>query len=222
LDFLKDTYLKYSLVIFDCDGVLVDSESIGCKVISEMITEQGLPMTPEEADQNFTGGNWYSTVAYVEERIGRKLPEDFEREYRLRSARAFEKDLKPIRGIEDLIKSLSINICVGSNGPREKILPNLRITGLDKYFNNNNIFSAYDIKKWKPDPGLYLHAADRMGFQPTDCIVVEDTIHGVRAAKAAGMRVLGYGGHGRGDELSQNGACVIDHMHEFHNAVKLL
>ena len=176
-------------------------------------------MTPQEADEEFTGGNWYTTVAFIENKIGRKLPEDFEKEYRRRSAIAFEKDLVPIDGVEDLIRSLDTDICVGSNGPKEKILPNLRITGLSQYFQNGNIFSAYDIQKWKPDPGLYLHAAEKMGYKPSDCIVVEDTIHGVKAALSAGMKVIGYGGHGRGSELSAGGAVVIDRMMDFHQAI---
>ena len=180
-----------SLVIFDCDGVLVDSESLSNKLMAEMLGEHGFDISSEQAHRTFEGTSMKFIKAYFFEQTGRHLPENFEKSFRKRSNELFSRELQPIPGIRNFIESLSIPYVVASNGPREKIEPNLKITGLDVLF-GTRIFSAYDIKKWKPKPDLYLHAASTMQIPPERCLVIEDSVSGITAAKAAQMTAFGY------------------------------
>jgi len=205
---------EYELVIFDCDGVLVDSESISCGTIAEIATELGFPMTTDEAITAFVGTSMDVVTTYLRPRIKEPLPSDFEQEYRNRIKQRFENELQPIPGIESVLESLTIPKCVGSNGPREKIMMNLGLTKLLSHFESHQIFSAYDIKKWKPLPDLYLYAARQMGVAPKNCVVVEDSLAGVQAAQAAGMEVIGYAGTTDGKLLKAAGAKVIFDMNE--------
>lgn len=200
------------LIIFDCDGVLVDSESISCGTIAEIATGLGYAMTTEEAVNSFVGTSMKFVTSFLNERLASPLPLDFESQYRARMYERFKTELKPIPGIEAVLQSLTIPACVGSNGPREKILLNLGLTKLILYFEPHHIFSAYDIKKWKPLPDLYLHAAAKMGVAPRHCIVVEDSLAGVQAARAAGMTVYGYASHSDGEDLKAAGANIIHNM----------
>ena len=203
---------KYNLVIFDCDGVLVDSEAISCGVIADQATSLGHPMSVEESMELFAGGSLDQAINYVEHKIGRKVPDDFEAIYRQRTYAAFEKELQPVEGIRSVLEQITLPKCVGSNGPKYKIELNLRITNLLHFF-NDDLFSAYDIQRWKPLPDLYLIAAKAMGFEPKNCLVVEDSTHGVKAAKAAGMDVLGYSRSvKKQQELKKFGAFVFDDM----------
>ena len=178
-------------VIFDCDGTLVDSESIGTALLAEHFSAFGLTLTAEEAFAAYRGRKLAECMAEVEERLGRRLPESFIPEFRAASAEAFRTRLRAIEGALDLVASLSLPICVASNGPRDKIELCLSVTGLLPYF-EGRIFSAYDVGSWKPEPGLFLHAARALDVDPADCLVVEDSPVGVAAAQAAGMRVVAY------------------------------
>lgn len=202
------------LVIFDCDGVLVDSEPISSRLLAEQLTELGLPISAKEFEHKFAGTALTKIIDYYENQTGKKVPDNFEVVYRQRSWIAFEKELQPIDGAPEVLNGLSIPICVASNGPRKKIDFNLRITQLDHFF-GENIYSAYDIQRWKPLPDLYLYAAKNMKTQPADCIVIEDSTHGVLAAKAAGIRVYGYpGGSASADALKNAGAEIIEDMRQ--------
>jgi len=146
--------------------------------------------------------------------MNESLPENFEAIYRKRTFEEFEKSLQPIPGIHDLLSQLNIPFCVASNAPRNKVEFNLKLTNLFPFF-ENKIFSAYDMKKWKPDPTLFLTAAKTMGFAPADCLVVEDSPSGVKAAVAAGMKVLGYAANEKkAERLAKEGAIVIREMKE--------
>ena len=203
---------RYKLIIFDCDGVLVDSESISCGVIAKQASQLGHPLTVEEAIHLFAGSSLNKVRKYLEEQLGRTVPDDFESIYRERTYAAFKRDLKPVDGIRDALNQISLPKCVGSNGPKFKIESNLDITGLRSFF-KDNLFSAYDIKSWKPKPDLYLLAAKTMGFAPEDCAVVEDSTHGVTAAVAAGMDVFGYAiSSKKRAELSEKGAIDFNNM----------
>jgi HAD superfamily hydrolase (TIGR01509 family) len=181
-------------IIFDCDGVLVDSERLANAVLVEYVREFGLILSLEEALEQFTGGKMADCVAELERRLGRSLPDHFVPTFRERSAAAFRAHLRPIEGVEAIVKNLhqrNLPYCVASSGPRDKIELNLGITGLLPYF-QARIFSAYEVEKWKPDPGLFLHAAQALGVEPQQCAVIEDSQPGIQAGLAAGMMVFAY------------------------------
>lgn len=178
---------KYGLVIFDCDGTLVDSEPVSNQVVADMMNALGIEMTKEKSIELFAGTQFSFIHQYVIDRVDLADDFNFEKEFRRQSKVAFEKHLNPVPGVRTFIESLTIPYCVASNGPKEKMTVTLKVTGLDKYFEEQKIFSAYDINSWKPDPGLFLHAADSMGFKPEETIVIEDTISGVMAANNAGI-----------------------------------
>ncbi|MEL6867425.1 MAG: HAD family hydrolase [Bacteroidota bacterium] len=208
------------LIIFDCDGVLVDSEAISNHVVAELLTEIGLPTTGEEAVQLFAGTSMTYIRSYFRAQTGKEAPTDFEATYRKITYDAFTKELKAIEGIEEVLGQLKQTRCVASNGPMEKVRFNLKLTGLINYF-DDHLFSAYDIQKWKPEPDLYLHAATKMGFAPADCLVIEDSPSGIQAAQRAGIRVLGYAAHAYAEEkLAATDTTVFHHMNQLPDLIK--
>ncbi len=178
-------------VIFDCDGVLVDSEAISNRILAEQLTAIGLPMTAEESVAAFMGRSWQTIVVDVEQRLGRPLPEDFSRRYLDVSFEAFASQLEPVAGVLAALDAIDLPMCVASSGTHEKIRFTLGHTGLLERF-EGRIFSATDVERGKPAPDLFLHAAASMGWEPRDCAVVEDSPAGVEAVRAAGMTALGY------------------------------
>lgn len=184
--------MKYKCVIFDCDGVLVDSESIGAAVWVEMAKEIGVLISFENAFDEFTGKSFNSILSYLSDRAKTKIPHDFEKQYREKTYAAFKANLLPIEGIHEVLKNLHLPYCVASSGPREKIKLNLTKVDLIEFFSDDRIFSCYEINKWKPDPAIYTHAANQMGFVPEDCLVIEDSTYGVQAAIGGGFDVLIY------------------------------
>ena len=178
------------LVIFDCDGVLVDSEKLGNDVFAEMLAIYGHQISGDETKDRFRGFKFTKCLEVLEQETGIKLPESFETDFRLRMSSVFRKQLQPVEGALRLVESMQVPFCVASSGPRSKIEENLRTTNLYPHF-VDKIFSAYEVKSWKPDPGLFLAAANHFGVAPRDCIVVEDSFVGVSAGIAANMTVLG-------------------------------
>ncbi|MBC8052389.1 MAG: HAD family hydrolase [Sphingobacteriaceae bacterium] len=205
-------------IIFDCDGVLVDSEEIGNKVLLSMAKEFGLRMTMEEAVMSFSGRSLKDCFQQIENRINQKLPTDFEKEYRTQSYEAFKTDLKPVKGVKQFIDSLTISYCVASSGPVEKIKSNLTTTGLAEKF-GENIFSSYQINSWKPDPEIFLFASREMGFSPRECIVIEDSKAGVISAIKGGFIVYGFANENNSQVLEDEGAIVF---YSFEELNKLL
>jgi len=200
------------LLIFDCDGVLVDSESLSCALDAELLTEIGLPYTADDIRRQFVGVSFKDMVARIEAEHGRKLPTDFGA--RLDSAlfARFETELKPIEGVRDTILSLPHPRCVASSSTPQRIALSLRVTGLADLF--DHVFSSTQVPRGKPAPDLFLHTAGHMNTRPEDCLVIEDSTAGVQAAVAAGMRVIGFTGGGHcgpdhADKLRQAGATVI-------------
>ncbi len=181
------------LVIFDCDGVLVDSETIGKRVFAEEVVKLGVPLSTTEAVERFAGIQMAEAIRQVESMLGSSVPANFEQNYRARSFDAFREELKPIAGVHDVLDQLDRPFCVASNGPRNKIELNLSITGLLPYF-QDRIYSAYEIGVWKPDPGFYLGVVQDFGVDASECMVIDDTVFGATAAFHAGMHVLGYAG----------------------------
>ena len=185
---------KYKCGIFDCDGVLVDSEPIGNQILVDMANQLGANIDVDYAYKHFKGGKMQSCVDKIAALINQPIPEDFTSIYRQKSFEAFKANIQPVEGVADLIKNLNIPFCVASSGPENKIRLNLEHTGLLPYF-ENNIFSCYTIQKWKPSPAIFLWAAETLGFSPKDCVIIEDSITGVRAAKNGGFDVIGYTEH---------------------------
>lgn len=181
------------LVIFDCDGVLVDSERASNQVLARLLSEIGVRLTFEETVENFIGLSLPQTLQRAEELLGGPPPENFLPELKRRTRRRFETELAPVPGAEEVLSTLPVPYCVASNGNRAKMLFTLSKTGLLHRF-DRRMFSAEDVAVPKPAPDLFLHAADTLGARPENCIVVEDTPGGISAARCAGMRVYAYAG----------------------------
>lgn len=187
--------MRYDLVIFDNDGVLVDSEPISNRLLAGYLTELGHPTTYEESVRDYMGSAMHRIHELIEERTGRRLPADFDDTFHARVFAAFEKELRAVAGAAEVLGLLArehIPYCVASSGSHERIRVGHRSAGLGSWFRDENIFSAEDVGRGKPEPDLFLHAAARMGVAPERCVVVEDSLLGVRAALAAGMDVYGF------------------------------
>lgn len=204
---------KYKCVIFDCDGVLVDSETIGTSVFLNMARDLGVVMSLEEGFTHFKGKSLQTCLDIVSKLLGSPLPETFEADYRKKSFEAFKAGIQPIHGVLEVLNKLTIPFCVASSGPESKIKLNLELTGLLPYF-ESRIFSCYTIQKWKPEPDVFLWAAKTMGFQPKDCIVVEDSLSGVHAAKNGGFDVFGFTAHDYNNELQSEATKTFKKMDE--------
>ena len=181
------------LVIFDCDGVLVDSELIFARVLAECLSGLDFPATLDEAIALGFGRNRITLAEAITTRYGRALPEAFFDTFAARSAAAFERDLQPMPGIEELLAALPPPRCVASNGRLDRVRQRLAVTRLLAFF-DPHVFSASQVTHGKPAPDLFLFAAQRLGARPSACTVVEDSIAGVEAAVAAQMPVVGYCG----------------------------
>ncbi|WP_372422235.1 HAD family hydrolase [Salinarimonas chemoclinalis] len=199
------------LVIFDCDGVLVDSEIVSARVLAAMAPDLGLAFEPAEALAFLRGRKVASWVAELEARAGRDFAEHFVPAFRRRAAEAFERELRAVPRVEEALDRLAGPFCTASSAPLEKIRQTLGLTGLLPRF-EGRIYSAYEVGHWKPDPGLFLHAADDMGFSPRDCIVIEDSLVGVQAGVAAGMTVLAYAPGDTAPLLADAGASPFSCM----------
>ncbi|MEU3746723.1 MULTISPECIES: HAD family hydrolase [Streptomyces] len=187
--------MRYDLVIFDNDGVLVDSEPISNTLLAGYLTELGHPTSYEESVRDYMGSAMHRIHELVEERTGERLPAEFDETFHARVFAAFERELEAVRGAAEVLKGLAaagVPYCVASSGSHERIRVGHRKTGLDVWFRDENIFSAEDVGRGKPEPDLFLHAAARMGVAPERCVVVEDSGLGVQAAVAAGMDVYGF------------------------------
>ncbi len=183
--------MNKTLIIFDCDGTLVDSEGIANEVFIEAVKDLGIPLTEEEAWEHFPGTSLALCMEYVEQTYQTRLPSNFVEMQRKRQRIVFAEKLQPIKGVRSVLEALQFDRCVASNGPEDIVRQNLITTGLSDFF-NGDIFSAYTIGKWKPEPHLFLHAAETMDFSPENCIVIEDSEAGIQAALNANMKVVAY------------------------------
>jgi HAD superfamily hydrolase (TIGR01509 family) len=179
------------LVIFDCDGVLVDSDRISLRIQAERISALGLEMSYEECVRDFLGLGMASTLRLLGERTGRPVPEAWVAELETAVSEAFRRDLTPVPGVAEALDRIELPTCVASSGSHSKMRLTLGLTGLWERF-SGRIFSADEVPRGKPAPDLFLHAAARMSIPPERCIVVEDSPFGVAAARAAGMHSLGF------------------------------
>ncbi|MER6979263.1 HAD family hydrolase [Streptomyces carpinensis] len=187
--------MRYDLIIFDNDGVLVDSEPISNRLLAAYLTELGHPTSYEDSIRDYMGSAMHRVHDLVLERTGKRLPDDFDDVFHARVFAAFERELKPVAGVTGVLEKLAADgmpYCVASSGSHERIRVGHRTTGLDRWFEEARIFSSQDVGRGKPAPDLFLHAAGRMGVEPERCLVVEDSPLGVDAAVAAGMDVFGF------------------------------
>jgi HAD superfamily hydrolase (TIGR01509 family) len=202
---------RFALVIFDCDGVLVDSERISNRVFAESLAAEGLPLTPAETMRRYMGRSMASCRTLIEAELGRRLDDAFFAEVQARTFQAFHRELRAVDGIAEALERIATPVCVASSGEHEKMRTTLGLTGLLPRF-EGRLFSATDVARGKPAPDLFLHAAARMGADPARCAVVEDSPLGVEAAVAAGMTPFGYAWHEDPAALSDAGARVFDRM----------
>ena len=198
----------FELAIFDCDGVLVDSERIAVRVEAEYLAELGWPLTEAEVTERFMGRTTEYMDEAIEAQLGARLPRDWKDQFRHRYQEAFAADLVPVDGVVEALDQITVPTCVASSGSHDKLRFTLGHTGLYERF-EGRIFSGYEVANGKPAPDLFLHAAARMGADPARCAVVEDTLYGVMAARAAGMRTFGYAGGLSAPERLEGEATVV-------------
>ena len=211
------------LVIFDCDGVLVDSEPIAARLTAESVSELGWEMSAELAKSEFLGDTFSNIIRRVEERIGRKVPEDWPARSQAKLLAALERELTPVAGVKNAIEALraaGATLAVGSQGSHQKMQLTLGVTGLLPFF-EGRIFSASQVAQPKPAPDLFLLAASTLGFAPAQSVVVEDSTRGVKAALAAGMRILGYTASVGRDAIVAAGAEPVDDLAQVPNLLGL-
>lgn len=203
------------LVIFDCDGVLVDSERIANRILAELITEAGRPTTLRESMQTYMGRSIPRCIEMIEERIGGPVRDDFYPEYRRRVFESFHEELEPVPGIAEALAQISQRRCVASSSGLDRIELSLRLTRLLPHF-EGRLFSASEVERGKPAPDVFLYAAAQMGMGAalTRCVVVEDSLSGVQAGAAAGMTVLGFARDTDADTLQSAGAIPFRDMAE--------
>ncbi|MBL4604377.1 MAG: HAD family hydrolase [Flavobacteriaceae bacterium] len=211
--------MKYKCIIFDCDGILVDSELISNQVIVDLSNELGANITIEYAIKNYAGTSLGYITQDLEDRSQIKVPDSFRDQYRERTYEAFQNELKPIEGIKELLTSIKIPFCVASNGPLHKMRLNLTVTQLIDQL-EGNLFSAYEIERWKPDPALFLHAASKMGFKANECAVIEDSLSGVKAAISGGFDVYGFTQAHNEEAFKKEGAIVFNKMNQLYELLE--
>ncbi|MER6242879.1 HAD family hydrolase [Streptomyces griseorubiginosus] len=187
--------MRYDLVIFDNDGVLVDSEPISNRHLAAYLTELGHTTSYEDSIRDYMGSAMHRIHELVLERSGERLPADFDDVFHARVFAAFERELEAVAGVAGVLEKLvadGVPYCVASSGSHARIRVGHRAAGLDRWFDDARIFSSEDVGRGKPAPDLFLYAAERMGVEPGRCVVVEDSPLGVQAANAAGMDVYGF------------------------------
>jgi HAD superfamily hydrolase (TIGR01509 family) len=183
------------LVIFDCDGVLVDSERLAVRVEAAMLAELGWPLGEAEVVERFMGRSQAFMAEAIVARLGDRLPDGWQDRLDRRYRAAFDAELTPVDGVDEALDRIAVATCVASSGSHQMLRHTLELTGLYRRF-EGRIFSASEVAEGKPAPDLFLHAAARLGVEPAACAVVEDSRYGVQAARAAGMCAFGYTGGG--------------------------
>ncbi|MBC9245674.1 HAD family hydrolase [Paracoccus sp. 11-3] len=181
------------LIVFDCDGVIADSEVLATDVLIDDLKVIGMPITRDEVQRDFLGQSFQSMAAKLEQRFGRPLPTDFADSYREHLLQRFETDLRPTPGFPDMLRGIVRPVCVATSSAPPRVERTLDLLGLRDLF-GKNVFTASQVKNGKPAPDLFLFAAAQMQTDPANSLVIEDSPAGVTAAQAAGMRVLHYRG----------------------------
>lgn len=203
--------MKYKCIIFDCDGILVDSEATSIGVLVQMASEIGVHIDFSKAMQLYSGQSLSYCLHHIEQQSNTTFSDNKIEYFRQKTYRAFRQDLKAIPGVEQVLQKLDVPVCVASNAPLEKIKLNLNLLNFSDYF-KGKLYSAYDIQKWKPEPDLFLYAAAQMGFDIHDCAVIEDSVAGVQAAVKGGFDVYAYASINNDSQLKAEGGIVFNHM----------
>lgn len=185
--------MPFDLIIFDCDGVLVDSEVISCRVHAEVLTRHGYPITADEVFTRFLGRSALAASREVEAELGRALPDDFDAQLKAALFDEFAVSLQAVPHVAEALAAIATPVCVASSGTPDKIRTSLTYTGLLPHL-APHIFSATQVAHGKPAPDLFLFAAARIGAAPGRCLVIEDSVPGITAARAAGMTAFGFSG----------------------------
>ena len=216
----EENYKNIELIIFDCDGVLIDSESISCEVLSNQFIKIGININVEYVKKNFVGNSYPKVKEHIFKNFNKTLANNFEDDYRKELILSFEKNLKAISGIEDLLKNINVLKCVATSSSLLRAKTSLEIVGIFKYF-ENNIFSAYSMgDKGKPSPDIYLNAAKEYNIKPENVLVIEDSLLGIEGGKRAGMKVWHFIGASHMEfwdkeyEYSFKPDFVFDNMNE--------
>lgn len=209
--------MPISHVIFDFDGVLIDSEQISMAIDRGLLAESGVDFSEAEIHQRFVGKTFEQMIREVEHEFGRKLPDDLEIRKDTLMLDAYRRELQPVPGVVAMLEHLHLPCSIGTNGPRARALEALKITGLDRFF-GERLTTFEDVANGKPAPDIYLLAAKRAGFDPADCLVIEDSSTGATAALAAGCKVVGFTGVAHhpeqaAEELHQVGVRTIINDH---------
>ena len=201
-------------VIFDSDGTLVDTERLSITVLCEQFALLGINKPADEAVRQWAGRDLHQLLREVSAESGQTIPESFMDDFRERQMAKLATDVQPIEGANELLQSVTLPKCVASNAPIVKVELCLRTTGLLDYFQPGRLFSAYEVNVWKPNPAVFLHAANKLGVAPENCAVVEDSMAGVQAGVAAGMTVYALDPQ---DELP-----IVDGVAKIKNLTELL
>lgn len=184
-------FKSISAVIFDCDGVLVDSEFIASQVSLQMLKPYGIEMTPQDYARLFAGKVEEDIIGVIQKEYQVQLPKDFIPTLKLAIEHGLDNELQPIQGVKDTISTINKTIGVVSNSRLVRVIHSLKIADLSAYF-DKNLFAAEMVERPKPYPDVYLHAARQLNVDPAECLVVEDSATGVTAAYSAGMNVVGF------------------------------
>lgn len=201
----------YDLVIFDCDGTLVDSEAVTSGLLQEMMADLGIDIDQYGGMHQFTGGQMSMITDFLELRLDAFDADGFVTDYRAECANRFRTDLKPVSGVVDILRQLKVKMCIGSNAPQSKMEVSLSVTGLYDFFDRKDVHSAYDIEVWKPDGRFYAYVAEQYGVSPDRAIVIEDSYAGMMGAVNAGIDVIVYDPHGD-DNLIHDKSTKCDTM----------
>lgn len=214
-----------ALVIFDCDGVLVDSEPLSLACLTAGLNRIGVAIDLDTVRSRFAGTSMVSIMGHIERDYGISAPPDFVAEVKAETLATFDRELRAMRGVAEAIRALNLPICVASSSDPVRLRHSLTLTGLLPLF-SGNVFSSAQVQRGKPYPDLFLFAADRMGAAPPECLVIEDSVPGVTAAVAAGMPVVGFTGGGHwghdpaGTDLLRAGAALV--LSDYSNLSKVI
>lgn len=217
--------MSYELVVFDCDGVLVDSEILAIEIESELLTAAGFALSPIEVADNCVGLSYADMMAWLADRFGRPVPEGMSETIQRTVLESFPDRLEPVAGMGDVLAGLVAKRCVASSSDLDRVRLSLDVTDLARHFEPTSVFSAQMVQRGKPAPDLFLHAASTVGVDTASCVVVEDSPHGVAAGVAAGMTVVGFtaGLHAQpslaGRLRDAGAAIVIDHADHLLEAI---
>lgn len=209
-------------IIFDCDGVLVDSERLVCRIEADLLTAWGWPCTPQQHREAFKGRTFLDMARAIEERLAGRLPVDWMYQWAMAQANGFRAELREVRGVRAVIEGLLADgqaLCVASQSPPGRVRLSLEVCDLARYF-SPRVFTASQVARPKPAPDLFLYAAAQLGVAPDRCTVIEDSPSGVRAAVAAGMRVFGYAADEDRERLAAAGAFTFTDMAELRALIQ--